>query len=81
MNLTINLYDVPLVYTSREDRERLVTLGKSGKCECHDGPFSDKSIGAESAVASDEQHEAYAAKFDRKESDMSWKDLRRVSFY
>jgi hypothetical protein len=32
MNITVNLYDVPLVYTSREDRERLIALGESGQC-------------------------------------------------
>jgi hypothetical protein len=39
MNLTINLYDSPLVFTSLEDRERLIAIGKSGKCESSDPRF------------------------------------------
>lgn len=37
MDLTINLYDTPVVYASREHTDRLIALGKAGQCEWMEG--------------------------------------------
>ena len=73
MNLTINLHDVPVVYATREDRDRLVALGKAGKCtQVHLWEHADD------VVATDQEHEQFAAQYDVLGSDMSWRDLRLV---
>ena len=33
MNITMNLHDVPLIHLPYEERERLIALGKEGRCE------------------------------------------------
>lgn len=34
MDMILNLHDTPLIFIHREERERLVNLGRAGKCRC-----------------------------------------------
>lgn len=81
LDVIINLHDYPLIYISRDDRERLVSLGREGRCELLLRFLLRWTAvdGFDGIVVSDVEHDMYHSENGLHEGDMNWRDLRRVS--